>query len=143
MKQVSRTALVPYSAEQVYDVVNDVRAYPIFLPWCERVRVLAESDTELTAELFASKAGISQSLITRNNMQRPDSIRLSLVDGPFDFFEGGWQFEQLGTDGCKVSLLLKFNVASRVAGFALGKLFEQSSDSMVDAFCSRLDVVYG
>ena len=143
MKQVSRSALVPYSAEQVFDVVNDVRSYPEFLPWCDRTEVISESDTELVARLFASRAGISQSLTTHNHMQRPDYIQLGFVDGPFREFSGRWGFTPLGDAGCKVELKLRFEVVSRFTGFALGKVFEQSSDTMVDAFCARLDVVYG
>lgn len=142
MKKVSRSALLPYSAEQMFDLVNDVASYPEFLPWCSESQVLASSESEMLATLTVSKAGVSHSFTTRNQLDEPSSIRLSLVDGPFSSLEGRWQFSQLGGDGCKTEMDLKFDFNSTLLNATFGKVFSQAADTMVDAFCERAAEVY-
>ena len=143
MKRVVRSALMPYSAEQMFDIVNDVAAYPEFLPWCARSDVLSSSETEMEARLEVSRAGISQSFTTRNRLNRPETIDLALVEGPFSAFEGHWRFHQLGSDGCKVEMSLRFDFNQALLNLAFGKIFEQAADSLVDAFCERARKVFG
>lgn len=143
MKTVARSALLPFSAEQMFDLVNNVSAYPEFLPWCSESRVLESSELEMVASLTISKAGMSHRFTTRNHMERPERIRLTLVDGPFSRLEGSWQFTQLGDDGCKTEMNLSFDFSSTVLNATLGKVFSQAADSMVDAFCERARSVYG
>lgn len=143
MKRVSRSALLPFSAEQMFDLVNDVAAYPEFLPWCSDSRVIESSPTEMLASLTISKAGLSHSFSTRNQLQRPELIRLVLVDGPFSSLEGNWRFSQLGDDGCKAEMGLAFDFNSVVLNATLGKAFSHAADTMVDAFCDRARQVYG
>ncbi|EGJ2231799.1 ubiquinone-binding protein, partial [Salmonella enterica] len=89
MPQISRTALVPYSAEQMYQLVNDVQSYPQFLPGCVGSRVLESSPAQMTAAVDVSKAGISKTFTTRNQLTRNQSILMHLVDGPFKKLIGG------------------------------------------------------
>lgn len=143
MTKISRSALVMYSAEQMFDVVNDVRKYPEFLQGCQASRVIAESDDFIEAELTLSKAGFTQSFVTRNSLTRPELMEINLVDGPFSKLQGTWRFQALADDACKVSLDLEFEVSSRLAGAALGVLFKQVANTMVDAFVKRGKQVYG
>ncbi len=143
MTVISRSALVMHTAEQMFDVVNDVRKYPEFLPGCQATRVIDESDEFIEAELTLSKAGFTQSFVTRNRLVRPELMELSLVDGPFAKFRGQWRFHALSDDACKVSLDLEFEVTNRIAGAALSALFKQVANSMVDAFVKRGKQVYG
>lgn len=83
MPQISRTALVPFSVEQMYQLVNDVKSYPDFLPGCTGSRVLEAGPTQMTAAVDVSKAGISKTFTTRNTLTDNQSILMSLVDGPF------------------------------------------------------------
>lgn len=143
MTIISRSALVMYSAEQMFDVVNDVRKYPEFLQGCQSTRVIAEGDDFIEAELTLSKAGFTQSFVTRNTLVRPELMEINLVEGPFSSLRGTWRFQALADDACKVSLDLEFEVASRIAGAALGALFKQVANTMVDAFVKRGKQVYG
>ena len=83
MPQISRTALVPYSAEQMYQLVNDVQSYPQFLPGCTGSRILESTPGQMTAAVDVSKAGISKTFTTRNQLTSNQSILMNLVDGPF------------------------------------------------------------
>ena len=146
MKRIERTALLPYSADQMFLVVNDVRSYPDFLPWCVEARVIAEDDTEMTARLTVAKAGIHQSFTTRNTLQRPTRIDIALLEGPFKMLAGGWQFHALGENEaeqpCKVELHLSFEFERRLMDLTFGKVFQLITDSMVDTFCARADALY-
>ena len=127
----------------MFDLVNDVEAYPEFLPWCRQSRVLESSDNHMRAEVGMSLAGISRSFTTRNTLQRPDRIMLHLVDGPFRHLEGEWQFIALREDACRVTLELTFEVSSRLFGMALTPAFEKVGNSLVDAFSRRADALHG
>ena len=142
MKQVTRSALLPYSAEQMFDVVNDVASYAMFLPWCSASEVLSQSETEMVARLTISRGSLSQQFTTRNELERPGVINLHLVDGPFTTLEGRWRFSSLGEDGCKIEMVLRFEMSSKMLGAILARVFEQATDSLVDAFCQRAAQIY-
>lgn len=141
--RIERSALVPYSDEVVFSVVNDVESYPKFLPWCRGCEVISRDSTEIVARLDLAGAGVSQSFTTRNLLCPPKSIHLSLVDGPFAQLEGEWHFTRLDAAACKIEMTLSFSVDNSVLSLAVGKVFEAAADKMVDAFCSRVDVLHG
>jgi len=143
MQEVVRSALVPYSALQMFEVVNNVSDYPRFLPWCVGSEVLTSSAHEMVARLDLAKTGIQQSFITKNELDAPNHIHISLVEGPFTQLAGDWYFRQLGNKGCKVHMDLKFDFDSRLMNAALGRVFTLAVDKLVDAFCDRADVLYG
>jgi ribosome-associated toxin RatA of RatAB toxin-antitoxin module len=138
---INRSALVMYSAQQMYDLVNDVQAYPQFLDGCVGVDLLEQSDTHMLARLHLRKAGLSYQFVTRNQLQAPDTIALELAQGPFEHLHGKWHFTALREDACKVEMQLDFAI-SGLAGKALGGLFSQVTGNMVDAFCQRAEQVY-
>lgn len=142
MAKVNKSALVMHSAEQMYALVNNVRDYPNFLPWCSGSSIIEESDDGLTARLDISKAGFDYSFTTRNQMQAPERIDLALVEGPFRTFKGSWTFKKLSDEACKVTLDLDFDFTGKIANFAMGKVFNQIASTMVDAFCQQADVKY-
>lgn len=143
MKQVTRSALVNHSAERMFELIDDVAAYPEFLPWCQQSDILSNTHEEMVARLTLSKSHIKQSFTTRNKKQFPDKILLSLVDGPFKHLAGVWSFQALGDNACKVSLNLEFDVLNPVIAVALNPIFSHAANTMVDAFCQRADEVYG
>lgn len=143
MTVISRSALVMHSAEQMFDLVNDVRAYPQFLQGCQATEVIAEGDGFIEASMTLAKAGLKQSITTRNVLLRPESMEMTLVDGPFSKFSGIWRFQALSDEACKVTLDMEFEVANRLAGVALTALFKQVANIMVDAFVKRAKQVYG
>ena len=137
MREVVRSALMPFSAEQMFDVVNDVEDYPEFLPWCVSSEILQSTSDLMIARLELAKGGIRQSFSTRNSLEFPSRIDISLVEGPFAMLEGHWKFKQLGEDGCRVDMTLRFDFDNRVMNATLGKVFNSAADKLVDAFCER------
>lgn len=142
MPQISRSALVPFSAEQMYQLVNDVHSYPDFLPGCTGSRVINASNNEMTAAVDVAKAGISKTFTTRNTLLDNQSINMQLVDGPFRKLMGGWQFTALSPEACKVELHLDFEFTNKLIELAFGKVFKELAGSMVQAFTQRAKEVY-
>ena len=142
MKEISRSALLPFSVEQMFDVVNDVASYQDYLPSCSGSEVIESAPELMVARLTLTKAGVSQQFTTRNKLVRPKRIDLQLVEGPFTSLNGYWIFSPLGSDGCKTEMNLTFDFNSRVLNATFGKVFEQVADSLVEAFCDRAKVLY-
>lgn len=140
--RVERSALVNYSAAQMFDLINDIEAYPQFMDGCVGAKILARGDDWLEARLELSKAGVSQSFVTRNQLQPPHSMSMNLVDGPFKYLRGVWRFTPLGEQACKVTFELEFELQNRLLGMAVGKLFETVTNKQVDALCTRAKQVY-
>ncbi len=142
MKKIARSALLPYSAQQVYDIVNDVARYPEFLPWCGGAEVFSESEHEMQAGVTIAKAGIKQTFVTKNHLVPGQRIEMHLVDGPFKSLKGEWEFKALDVDACKIHFEVEFEVSSGLLSMAIGPLFEQIASTMVDSFCERAKQVY-
>ena len=140
--KIERSALVNYSAQQMFDLVNDIEAYPQYMDGCVGAKVLARGDDWLEARLDLRKAGVSQSFVTRNQLRAPESMSLTLVDGPFSKLAGEWRFKALNESACKVSFSLEFELKSRLLGMAVGKLFETVTAKQVDALCARAQQIY-
>ncbi|MDX1706769.1 type II toxin-antitoxin system RatA family toxin [Pseudidiomarina sp.] len=143
MPTIERSALVPYSDAQMYALVNDIEKYPEFVPGCRHAEVLESTPTSKVARLEVSKAGIGKSFTTRNFLQPPNHIGMELVDGPFRYLRGGWHFERLDEESCKIILRLDFEFSNRLLGMAFGRIFNEMQGRMVDAFVSRAKIVYG
>ena len=143
MIEIRRSALVNYSPAQMFDLVNDVEAYPKRFAWCAGATVLERSDNVLVARLDLKFAGLRQSFTTRNTVDPPHRLHMSLVDGPFRSLDGVWDFLALGDAGCKISFALDFDYASRLGGGALKLGFQGLANRMVDDFCREAERVYG
>lgn len=148
MNRIERSALLPYSAEKLFDLVNDVSSYPQYMDGCVNAIVLSHSETMMEAQLELRKGGISQRFATRNQLQKPHKIVMELLEGPFDTLHGEWTFKMLAQDACKVSLYLQFKTQQNslhqsVAHKAAGKLFEGVAGNLVDALCKRANSLYG
>ena len=119
----------------MFDLVNDIEAYPLRFAWCEAAEVLSREEGALVARLALRLGALRTGFTTRNVLDPPKAIAMSLVDGPFSRLSGGWTFLALGDEGCKVSLELDFEVAGRLVGSALAFGFQGLADRMVDDFC--------
>jgi ribosome-associated toxin RatA of RatAB toxin-antitoxin module len=143
MPRVRRSALLPYSALQMFELVNDIERYPEFLPWCSEARIVAIAADYRDAQLTILKGRLSECFTTRNVAVPPDSIQMHLVDGPFRRLDGLWRFTNLGDVGCKVELELDFELSKAVIQKTLAGFFARATGTMVDAFCVRARAVYG
>ena len=142
---VKRSALLSFSAQVLFDIVNDVARYPEFLPWCSSAEVHAAGGGEVTATLAVSGKGLTESFTTRNRLTPCERIDLELVDGPFQSFAGVWLFKTLGDAGCRVELELSFQFggARRIFSGAFARVFTRAADELVDAFCQRARALHG
>ncbi|MFV9683545.1 type II toxin-antitoxin system RatA family toxin [Pseudomonas sp. NY15367] len=141
--RIQRSALLPYPAKALFDLVNDVASYPQFLPWCSASEVLEVSETHMLASLEVAKGGIGQRFVTRNALLPGQRIEMNLQEGPFSSLNGVWEFKALGDKACKISLDLTFDYAGPLVRATLGPLFNQAANTMVDAFCQRAKQLYG
>ncbi|KXI29926.1 type II toxin-antitoxin system RatA family toxin [Paraglaciecola hydrolytica] len=142
MPNVSRSALVGYSAEAMFDLINDVARYPEFIPGCAQTEVLAQDEESMRASLLISKAGVKQWFTTQNNLKRGEYIQMNLVDGPFSELTGGWTIKTLNASACKIELNLDFAFSSKLVEFAFGKVFNAIASNMVVAFTERAKQIY-
>ncbi|WP_427834012.1 type II toxin-antitoxin system RatA family toxin [Actinobacillus pleuropneumoniae] len=143
MPIVNQSSLVPYSAEQMYQLVNDYEKYPQFLSGCIGAKTISRGNNELKAELQIQKLGISQSFSTHNKMLPNERIEMKLVNGPFRQLQGAWNFQPFDEQSCKISLYLEFEFSNPVVGMVFGKIFNELTLKMVNAFKQRAKEVYG
>jgi len=132
-----------YSVEQMYQLINDVLAYPKFLPDCSNSKITSQDESSVTASLLVSKAGIKKWFTTRNTLVSNQKITLELVDGPFNKLQGHWLLTPLSDEACKVSLELEYEFSNRMFDLAFGRVFTHMTNNMVQAFTQRAKQVYG
>ncbi|MCU0897500.1 MAG: type II toxin-antitoxin system RatA family toxin [Burkholderiales bacterium] len=142
MDLVERSALVAHRAATMYALVENVEAYPQFLPWCRAAEVRLRDTERTVATIHIDYRGVRQSFTTENAKQPDAAIAMRLVEGPFRKLEGLWQFHALAEDASKVELRLAYQLASPVLARLVGPVFEGIANSMVDAFVRRADAIH-
>lgn len=142
MKKVIRSALVPYTPSQMFELVNDLEKYPHFLPWCKQTEVLFAKEEELRATIHIAKSGFEQSFTTHNHLKKDEKIMMQLVDGPFSHLQGIWLFENCNDQGCNISFDVEFEFSNKLLAFALNRYFEEIVTTIVAAFSERAHQVY-
>ncbi len=142
MPSIERSALVPHSAQKMFDLVNDVDAYPEFLPWCSGASTLELGEKHRVARVDLKKGPLSQHFTTRNDIIDGQEIKMSLVDGPFRQLNGQWSFKTIGDQGCRVSFHIEFTFAGFLLQKTLSPIFNEICARMVDAFVERANQLY-
>lgn len=143
MQLVERSALVTYSAAQMFALVNDVQRYPEFLPWCVAAQVHDVSATERAATLRVARGVLKAEFTTRNLLTLGKRIQMHLTQGPFRDLNGEWRFDDIGAAGSKVQFRVEFEFKNRLTAAAFNAVFESLCGSIVDAFATRARKVYG
>jgi ribosome-associated toxin RatA of RatAB toxin-antitoxin module len=143
MSSIRRSARVPYSAEQMYALVNDIESYPQFLYWCRGARVTARSDHTIEATIDVGLAGLHKQFSTRNTLEPPTRIAVALVSGPFKRLHGEWHFTPQTPEGCEVVLELDFEPKASPFSVIFAAAFEEIARSQMNAFLKRAEVLYG
>ena len=143
MPDIQRVEIVKYTPAEMYDLVNDIRKYPEFIPWCHNTDVLDENDDEIKATLHFQGGGFTKSFTTHNRLQKNKMAEIRLIDGPFKHLEGFWRFDLEGDKECKIMLDLEFELAGGLLNMAFGPLFHQVANKLVESFCDRAKDVYG
>ena len=142
MKRIERSALVAFSDQRMFDLVNDVASYPSFMNGCVGAHILDETEQEVLARLELSRMGFKHSFTTRNQLQAPSSMKMQLVEGPFTRLSGEWKFKALSPDACKITFSLEFEFDNALVHGAAGKVLEQIANELVDGVCLRAKHVY-
>ena len=151
MREVHRSAIVPYPAEAMFALIADLEAYPQFLPGCTASSVLSRDPTGLVASLSLSRGPFASRFTTRNTLEPPRRMTMELVDGPFKSLHGEWSVTSLGgstgdpsgQQGCRIDLRVTFQFAGVARDLLLGPAFELTCSGLVDAFVARARLVYG
>lgn len=143
MKKIEKSALVGYTPEQMFLLVDDIDAYDLFLPWCSRSQVVERTPDVVRGELEISYSQLNKSFVTQNINTPHSKIEMQLVEGPFRHLYGLWMFTPLGTEGCKIELQMEFEFNSKILDMTVGPVFGKLANSLVDAFIERATNVYG
>ncbi|MBY0345578.1 MAG: type II toxin-antitoxin system RatA family toxin [Neisseriaceae bacterium] len=139
MYEIEKTVLVFHSAEAMFNLVNDIKQYPSFLPWCQSAEIVSEEKSMLVATLGLSYLGIKQSFTTKNTNEVGRSIHFELVSGFLKQLDGYWLFTPLGNDGCKIQFKQTYSFNNRLLEKSIVPIFSKIADSLVDAFVKEAD----
>lgn len=143
MTSLHRSALVPHSARQMFDLVADVPSYPQFLPWCGGARVLSREGETMVATLDIAYSGVHKSFTTRNVMVPGERLEMRLLEGPFKRLHGDWRFQALDEGGSKISLDLDFEFSNWLLAAAVNPVFTRIANTLVDSFVERARALHG
>jgi len=143
MHHISKSAIVPYTPQQMFELVNNINDYSNYLNWCDSSSILNETGNQITASVRINKNGFKQTFTTVNTLTPYSSIKMELLDGPFDELKGEWRFKNLGDNAAKVYLDLEFSFKSRIADMTISPLFKSIANSQLDAFVERAKHIYG
>jgi ribosome-associated toxin RatA of RatAB toxin-antitoxin module len=142
MAQVQKTVLIHHSASRMFALVDDVKRYPEFLPWCSGVDLLKQDELTTSATLHIAYHGIQQKFTTENHKTHPNLMEIKLKDGPFKHLEGVWRFIELSEDACKIEFMLNYEFANSILEKIISPVFSHIANTFVDSFVARADVVY-
>ncbi|WP_448246669.1 type II toxin-antitoxin system RatA family toxin [Thalassotalea agariperforans] len=142
MPNISRSALVMHSVEEMFLLINDVENYPHFLPDCGGSKIISQSDTSMTASILVAKGGIKKWFTTENTLITNHKVTLSLVDGPFKYLTGEWVLTPLSDEACKIHFELDYEFSNKVLALAFGRVFTHLINNIVQAFTMRAKEVY-
>jgi coenzyme Q-binding protein COQ10 len=134
--------IVPYRADQLFDLVADVGKYPLFLPWCAAARVRSRTETELVADLTIGFGPFRESFTSRVRLDRAKTVQVQYENGPFRYLNNNWTFTP-DPRGCRVDFFVDFEFRSRLLQSAIGVVFNEAVRRMVNAFLKRARTIYG
>ena len=143
MAIVEKSVLIERSSAEMFNLVENIEDYPKFLPWCAKTEVDYRDAVRTVATLHISYLSVRSHFTTENGKQYPHVMSMRLVDGPFRRLEGQWNFRALSENACKIEFRLAYEFSSKIFEKVIGPVFGQITDTFVDAFVRRADVVYG
>ncbi len=140
--KIEQAVTVPYSAAQMYDLVNNAKDYPDFLPWCIKAEVISQTETEQESTLFISYFGFTQQVTTHNHMIPNEKIAIHLVSGPFRKLDGFWLFKP-DSKGCRIEFYMDYEFINPLFDLIAGSVFNQITHSLVEAFLTEAKKRFG
>ena len=142
MAQVKKTVLINHSSSQMFALVDDVKKYPEFLPWCGGVDLIEQNDHSTTATLHIAYHGLHQKFTTENSKNFPSDMTIQLKDGPFKHLDGTWQFIPLNDEACKIEFSLNYEFSNQFLEKIIAPVFNHIANTFVDGFVVRADKIY-
>lgn len=143
MVGIRETRRLPYSAEQMFDLVADVKRYAEFLPWVIATRVRSDSETEMVADMVVGFKSLRESFTSRVAKDRPREIAVHYIDGPLSDLDNVWTFTPLDDGGCQIDFAVDFQFRNKVFQALAGQYFDRAFRKMVEAFEARAAQLYG
>jgi coenzyme Q-binding protein COQ10 len=143
MPKHSETRALPYSPEQMYDLVADVGRYGEFLPWVSAIRVRSDSDTQMVADMIVGFKGLRETFTSKVEKRRPEEVHVDYLDGPLKYLHNDWCFRPDGEGGCLVDFSVDFAFKNRVFEMLAGQVFDRALRKMIGAFEERAAALYG
>lgn len=143
MAAVEKSVLIEHTAAEMFELVDDVDHYPLFLPWCSSVEVHEKTERQTAATLHINFHGIKTHFSTVNPKEFPRLMTISLRDGPFRQLDGHWRFTPLGETACKVEFRLHYEFSSKLLEKAVGAVFSHIVNTLVESFVKRAKEVHG
>jgi ribosome-associated toxin RatA of RatAB toxin-antitoxin module len=143
VNEIRKSALVGYSVERIFDLIEAAEHYPAFLPWCAAATVVMRDEHAVSARITVNYHGIRLHFATRNPKRRPEFMAIHLEHGPFRHFEGEWHLVPLAADACRIEFGLRYEFQNAVTARLAGPIFDRIANTMVDAFVGRAEQVYG
>ncbi|GAA4643761.1 type II toxin-antitoxin system RatA family toxin [Pontixanthobacter gangjinensis] len=143
MPGIREKRALPYSCEQMFDLVADVARYKEFLPWVVATRVRSNSETEMTADMVVGFKSLRESFTSHVKKDHPNSLTVHYVDGPLRDLDNTWGFTPTANGGCEVDFCVDFTFKNRVFEALAGQYFDRAFRKMVAAFEARADDLYG
>jgi ribosome-associated toxin RatA of RatAB toxin-antitoxin module len=143
VNEVRKSALVPFAAEDMFDLIEAAEDYPAFLPWCAGATVLTRDDSMVSATIAVDFHGVRFKFDTRNSKRRPEFLAVQLVQGPFRNFEGEWHLTQLSVRACKIEFQLRYEFQNALMARLAGPVFSNIANTLVDAFVGRAEKIHG
>lgn len=142
MAEIERSALVEYSANQMFELVDNVEEYPKFLPWCGGASSEPQDEVTTHATVKINYHHIKHSFTTKNKRFPPELIEMSLLDGPFKHLDGHWQFIPISENTCMIKFRLNFTFSHKILEKLVGPVFHKIANSSVESFIERAKVIY-
>ena len=143
MPKHEETRHLPYTPEQMFDMVADVGRYGEFLPWVSAIRVRSDSETEMVADMIVGFKGLRETFTSKVQKERPDHIRVDYLDGPLKHLNNDWTFRADGDGGCYVDFCVDFAFKNRMFEMLAGQVYDRALRKMIGAFEERARVLYG
>jgi len=142
MPRHEETRALPYSAEQMFNLVSDVASYPAFLPWVSAIRVRSDDETEMVADMIVGFKGLRETFTSRVHKERPTSVRVDYVDGPLKHLTNEWRFRDDGAGGVMVDFAVDFAFKNQLFEMLAGQMFDRALRKMINAFEARAEELY-
>lgn len=143
MPKLQESTQLPFSKEQLFDLVLDIESYPEFLPWCKAARILPRDGDDIYADLVLNFKGFTEKYTSKITYNKPHSISVEMVEGPFEYLVNNWNFNIISENCTEIDFFIDFRFKSRIFELMIGAMFEKAQKKMAGAFLERANKIYG